>query len=113
MKHIILIIFSFVGVFASAQHKPITYDAPPRMNISQIDNREYSTLIFFDYTVPDDSTWNQSHQWMNFGDKTYLSIPGIQKKYKMLSTVNVPIDSEAEHKMMLFDRAGQRHQFVL
>lgn len=31
----------------------------------------------------------------------------------MLTSINVPIDSEAEHKMMLFDRAGQRHQFVL
>lgn len=91
----------------------MTYEAPPRMNVSQIDNREYSTLIFFDYTVPEDSTWNLNHQWMNFGDKTYLSIPGSNKKYKMLSTVNMPIDSEAEHKMMLFDRPGQRHQFVL
>ena len=113
MRYQILLFFSLSIVSLSAQHKSITYDAPPRMNISQIDNREFSTLVFFDYTVPEDSTWNQSHQWMNFGDKTYLSVPGSQKKYKMLSTVNMPIDSEAEHKMMLFDRAGQRHQFVL
>lgn len=113
MKRFLLIIFSVVVLSASAQYKPMTCEAPPRMNISQIDNREYSTLVFFDYTVPEDSTWNQNHQWMNFGDKTYLSVPGSNKKYKMLSTVNMPIDSEAEHKMMLFDRPGQRHQFVL
>lgn len=113
MKRYLPIVFSLVALSASAQHKPTTYEAPSRMNISQIDNREFSTLIFFDYTVPEDSTWNQNHQWMNFGDKTYLSIPGSNKKYKMLSTVNMPIDSEAEHKMMLFDRPGQRHQFVL
>lgn len=113
MKLLLPIIFSVVALYASAQYKPITYKAPPRMNISQIDNREYSTLIFLDYTVPEDSTWNQSDYWMNFGDKTYLAIPGSNKKYKMLSTVNMPIDSEAEHKMMQFDRPGQRHQFVL
>ncbi len=113
MKRFLPIIFSLVALSVSAQHKPMTYEAPPRMNISQIDNREFSTLVFFDYTVPEDSTWNQSHQWINFGDKTYISVSGSQKKYKMLSTVNMPIDSEAEHKMMLFDRPGQRHQFVL
>ena len=113
MRYFIFSILLSVSLLAYAQYKPITYEAPPRMNISQIDNREYSTLVFFDYTVPEDSTWNQNHQWMNFGDKTYLSVPGSNKKYKMLSTVNMPIDSEAEHKMMLFDRAGQRHQFVL
>lgn len=113
MKLIFSILFFLCAIFAYAQYKPTSYEAPSRMNISQIDNREYSTLVFFDYTVPEDSTWNQNHQWMNFGDKTYLSIPGSNKKYKMLSTVNMPIDSEAEHKMMLFDRPGQRHQFVL
>lgn len=114
MKRFIpIFIFSLYACVVFAQHKPTSFEAPPRMNISQIDNREFSTLVFFDYTVPEDSTWNQSHQWMNFGDKTYLSVPGSQKKYKMLSTVNMPIDSEAEHKMMLFDRPGQRHQFVL
>lgn len=113
MRYFIFSILLSVSLLAYAQYKPMTYEAPPRMNISQIDNREYSSLVFFDYTVPEDSTWNQNHQWMNFGDKTYLSVPGSNKKYKMLSTVNMPIDSEAEHKMMLFDRAGQRHQFVL
>lgn len=112
-RFILILVLSFFSCVVFAQHKPTSFEAPPRMNIYQIDNREFSTLVFFDYTVPEDSTWNHSHQWLNFGDKTYLSVPGSQKKYKMLSTVNMPIDSEAEHKMMLFDRAGQRHQFVL
>lgn len=113
MRKYIFILCLFLVFSAFAQHKPTSFEAPSRMNISQIDNREFSTLIFFDYTVPEDSSWNQSHQWMNFGDKTYLAVPGSNKKYKMLSTVNMPIDSEAEHKLMLFDRPGQRHQFVL
>lgn len=98
---------------ALAQHIPIGYDAPPQLNLSQVDNREYSTLLFLDYTVPNDSAWQETSRWMNFADKTYLSIPGSSKKYKMLSTVNMPVDSEAEHKYMLFDKQGQRHQFVL
>lgn len=113
MKYFIFSILLSVSFLAFAQYKPTSYQAPPRMNISQIDNREFSTLLFFDYTVPEDSTWQDGHQWMNFGDKTYISIPGSSKKYNMLTSINVPIDSEAEHKMMLFDRAGQRHQFVL
>lgn len=113
MKKIVFILSSIIAVSAYAQYKPTSFEAPPRMKISQIDNREYSTLVFFEYTVPEDSTWSQGHQWMNFGDKTYIAIPGSSRKYKMLSTVNIPIDSEAEHKMMMFDRPGQRHQFVL
>lgn len=113
MKRYFAIIFSVIALTTMAQYRPVTYLAPSGINISQIDNREYSTLIFCDYNVPDDSIWNQRHKWMNFGDKTYISIPGSYKVYKMLSTVNMPIDSEAEHKMMLFDHPGQRHQFVL
>lgn len=113
MRYYWLLIYSIICLCASAQHKPISFDAPARMNITQIDNREFSTLIFFDYTVPEDSTWQQGYQWMNFSDKTYISIPDLNKRYNLLSTVNMPLGSEAEHKMMLFDHAGQRHQFVL
>ena len=108
---ITLLTFSPFRIFA--QYVPISYDAPYHMNIIQMDNREFSTLLFFDYTVPEDTTWKSGPKWINFGEKTYISIPGSNKKYNMLSTVNMPIDSEAEHKMMLFDRAGQRHKFVL
>lgn len=31
----------------------------------------------------------------------------------MLSTINMPINSEAENKYMMFDRRNQRHQFIL
>lgn len=113
MRNLILSILLVVSFLASAQFKPTSFQAPPRLNISHIDNREFSTLVFLDYTVPDDSTWQLGHRWINFNDKTYISIPGSTKKYNMLSTVNMPIDSEAELKMMLFDHAGQRHQFVL
>lgn len=113
MKYFIFTLSAICSLSIYAQHVPTSFEAPPRMSISQIDNREFSTLVFLDYTVPEDSTWNKNNHMINFGDKTYLSVPGSQKKYKMISTVNMPIDSEAEHKVMLFDRPGQRHQFVL
>lgn len=31
----------------------------------------------------------------------------------MISTINMPINSEAENKYMVFDRRNQRHQFIL
>lgn len=96
-----------------AQYRPVYESSSTKLNIAQIDNREFSTLIFFDYTTPNDSTWMDNSQWMNIWDKTYLSIPGSNKKYRLLSTVNMPINSEAEKKMMLFDGPNQRHQFVL
>ena len=37
----------------------------------------------------------------------------LQKKYPMISTINMPINSEAENRYMMFDRKNQRHQFIL
>lgn len=69
MRYLLSAILSICALSASAQFVPSSFEAPARMNIAQIDNREFSTLVFFDYTVPEDSTWMSSHQWMNFRDK--------------------------------------------
>ena len=111
--NIIIGVLLFHAFTCQAQYRASYESVHPRMNISQIDKREFSTLLFFDYTTPNDSTWFENSRWMNFGDKTYISVPGSNKKYRMLSTVNMPVSSEAEQKMMLFDGPGQRHQFVL
>lgn len=113
MRSFITSSFVLTTLFASAQYIPTSFEGPKSMKITQIDNHEYSTLVFFEYSVPEDSTWQLTNQWMNFSDKTFIAIPGFSKKYNLLSTVNVPIDSEAEHKRMLFDYAGQHHKFVL
>lgn len=84
-----------------------------RMEILQVDNREFSTLVYMAYTTPDTDDWNDSSSWMNFGDKTFLQIPGEEKRYHMVSTINMPINSEAENRYMMFDRRNQRHQFIL
>ncbi len=84
-----------------------------RMEILQVDNREFSTLVYMAYTTPDTDDWNYSSSWMNFSDKTFLQIPGEAKRYHMVSTINMPINSEAENRYMVFDRRNQRHQFIL
>jgi hypothetical protein len=83
------------------------------MEILQVDNRECSTLVYLAYTTPNTADWNNVSSWMNFGDKTYIRIDGSNKRYQMISTINMPICSEAENKRMLFDRRNQRHQFIL
>lgn len=86
---------------------------PSSLEILQVDNREYSTLVYMAYTTPNTVNWQDRHKWVNFGDKTYIRISGDAKKYQMISTINMPVHSEAENKYMLFDRRNQRHQFVL
>jgi hypothetical protein len=42
---------------------------------------------------------------LRFGLKiSYIQVSGSNKQYHMISTVNMPINSEAENKYMLFDR---------
>lgn len=72
----------------------------------QVENRDLSTLVYLAYTTPDTENWNKVSSWMNFGDKTYIRIPSSTKKYQMLSTINMPINSEAENKYMMFTLHG-------
>jgi hypothetical protein len=58
---------SFAQSFAGA----IVQSAPrARMEILQVDNREFSTLVFMSYTTPDVENGSDEASWMNFGDKT-------------------------------------------
>lgn len=70
-------------------------------------------LVYMAYTTPNTDDWNDTSSWMNFSDKTYLTVNGSAKKYPMISTINMPINSEAENRYMMFDRKNQRHQFIL
>lgn len=110
----IIIMVAVSGTVCSAQFAGAGFDrGPERMQILQVENRDLSTLVYFAYTTPDTENWNEVSSWMNFGDKTYIRIPGSTKKYQMLSTINMPINSEAENKYMMFDSRNQRHQFIL
>lgn len=98
----------------TAQYAGASYESgPAKMEILQVDNRELSTMVYMAYTTPDDDNFKDTSSWMNFGDKTHIKVPGSNKQYHMVSTINMPINSEAEAKYMMFDRKNQRHQFVL
>lgn len=108
-----IIVSSSVSMAQSFAGATVQSAPNARMEILQVDNREFSTLVFMSYTTPDVDNWSDDASWMNFGDKTYIQVPGSNKKYPMISTINMPINSEAENKCMMFDRRNQRHQFVL
>ena len=90
----------FIGVKAHAQYAGAKYvkGPSPKMEILQVDNRELSTMVYMAYTTPDADNWNETSSWMNFGDKTFIQVEGSSKQYHMISTINMPIKSEAENK---------------
>lgn len=113
MKNLLLIV-SAACCFstASAQFGNCSWSSgPERMQIVQVDLRDSSTLVFMEYTAPDASV--DSVQWMNFSDGTYIHLPGSNKRYHLLASVNMPISWEAEPKRMIFDEPGQKHRWVL
>lgn len=111
---LISVMSSVIAFAQTPQFAGATFTSgPDRMEILQVDNREYSTMVYMAYTTADVENWKDFSSWMNFGDKTYLQIPGSSKRYQMISTINMPINSEAENRYMMFDRRNQRHQFIL
>ena len=92
----------FIGVKAHAQYAGAKYEKGPytKMEILQVDNRELSTMVYMAYTTPDADNWNETSSWMNFGDKTFIQVEGSSKQYHMISTINMPINSEAENKSL-------------
>lgn len=103
------------GTRGFSQYAGAKYVTGPfsEMEILQVDNREASTLVYMAYTTPDTENWSETNGTINFGDKTFIQIDGSTKRYPLISTINMPVSSEAENKYMLFDRKKQRHQFVL
>ncbi len=85
---------------------------PERMEILQVENRDYSTLVYIAYTTPSAKEWHIG-DYICFGDNTYAAIKGDSKRYKLISTINMPISSEAEKRWVMFDHSSQRHQFIL
>ena len=107
-KNFILTFLCFLATsfYASAQFAGASYTSGPssKMEILQVENRDLSTLVYMAYTTPNTDDWNDTSSWMNFSDKTYLTVNGSAKKYPMISTINMPINSEAENRYMMFDR---------
>ena len=109
-KTAVIVILSLLITQSSfAQYNFIECDkTPPSLQIVQIDFTKVSTLIFIKYT----NTLGAG-AWMNFGDNTYLRDPKTDKVYKLLNSVNMPINEEGEPKRHVFDRLDQKHNFCL
>lgn len=114
-KCLFLCCLILIGTRTYAQYAGAKYGKSPsyRMEILQVDNRELSTMVYMAYTTPDSDNWKDTIHWMNIWDKTFIQVEGSSKQYHLISTINMPINSEAENKFMLFDRRNQRHQFIL
>ena len=81
---------------------------PQSMQITQIDYREYSTIIHFKYI-----NYFEGGGWMNIGENSYLKDKNTNKRYKLLNSINIPINSEGENRYMIFDSKDQIHYFSL
>lgn len=91
-----------------AQYASIKVEKQPKqMQITQIDFREASTLVYIKYICEEGITW------MNINEKTFIRPSGSRKKYPMVNSINLPISMEALDRNMLFDYTGQEHCFVL
>lgn len=89
----------------SAQFRTMTIQKSdvPALKIVQIDFREFSTLIHFQYTNI------ESAGWACAGENFYVKDKETFKKYKLLNSINLPICD----KKHLFDQANQEHNFTL
>lgn len=109
-KTILLVSILLLGVKGSfAQYNKFSIDKVNNSNLSivQIDNRESSTLVILKGTSPEKDGWS------NINEKAFVRIKGSNKQYHLINSINMPISSEAENIVMLFDYPGQEHLFAL
>ncbi|MDN3689048.1 hypothetical protein [Cyclobacterium jeungdonense] len=105
MKNSVLIIFIFFISFGlKAQYKNISFEKSNARNlkIHQIDFREFSTLIHFQYT-------NENSGLICAEEDFYIQDKETLKKYKLLNSLNLPICDKAHQ----FDKLGQIHNYTL
>lgn len=100
----------FIGLMAllstslKAQYKTITIQKSevPSLKIIQIDNRELSTLVHFQYT-------SEKPGWISINEDTYIKDKSSFKKYKLLNSINMPFGKNAH----IVDVASQIHNYTL
>lgn len=106
MKRLILLGFILmIATNLSAQFRTFSFQKSevPALKIVQIDFREFSTLIHFQYTNI------ESAGWACIDENIYVMDKQSFKRYKLLNSINLPICD----KKHLFDQANQQHNFTL
>lgn len=107
--YMIICIILSISIDMNAQYSDIHCKQHPQsMQIKQIDFRKYSTLIHFKYI-----NHFEGGGWMNIGENSYLKDNKTNKTYKLLNSINIPINSEGENRYMIFDSKDQVHYFSL
>ena len=109
IKILLLNIICFLSTSSVfAQYANIKVEKQPQqIQITQIDFREASTLVYIKYVCKEGITY------MNINEKTFIRPSGSRKKYPLINSINLPISMEALDRNMLFDYTGQEHCFVL
>lgn len=108
LKSFVGLLFFLISQSTFSQYKLVECDKkPPTLQIVQIDTTKSSTFIFFT------AVNKYERGWMNFGDKTYIKDKKSNKVYKLINSINMPINEEGEPKVHTFDRVGQEHNFCL
>lgn len=109
MKKIFLMFLLSIWAYCvNAQYSSISVGTAnvPKLKIKQVDYREYSTLVFLEYNI-------EGGGWANYGDKTYIKVENDDNIYHLLNAINIPLNTEAEPRRMIFQEGTTKHHFVL
>lgn len=106
------ILFTFfllaICICGKAQYAELSVDKKPSsMEVYQVDFRESSTMVYIKYIR------KEGIDWMNIGEDTYAKVGNSYKKYHLINSINLPINSQAEIHNMLFEHPNQEHHFAL
>lgn len=101
----LLILLSIVSIGSlKAQFKDFTIGKAlvPSLKIVQIDFRDYSTLVHFQFV-------NENSAWINTSENFYIQDKSTYKKYNLLNSMNLPFAPN----LHVLDEVGQKHNFTL
>ena len=98
----LLTIVSFGSLKAQYKDFEIGKALVPSLKIVQVDFRDYSTLVHFQFV-------NENSGWINTCEEFYIQDKSTYKKYNLLNSINLPFYPNVH----VFDEVGQKHNFTL
>ncbi len=108
MKRIILTnALLLLSVVMMAQYKNVSVqNGPSHLKIEQIDICSGRTRVFIHYTNP-------GYPYANIYDITHIKVDGEYKTHPLITSVNMPLNTNGEARQMIFDSPQQTHRFIL
>lgn len=98
----LLIIVSTGSLKAQFKDFTIGKALVPNLKIVQVDFREYSTLVHFQFV-------NEKSGWICTSEDFYIQDKASYKKYNLLNSINLPFCPNVH----VLDEQGQKHNFTL